>query len=212
MSIVSNMHTATPYNAKQSKPFEGQRLVVTIAKKDKDGNYGQHLQQTMCTSIPLLGAGDIDWSSGLVQLACVDYLQGIQNAIISDRIKSGHNEVTTEQLSQAAILDYLTAETTGDKWDTARIAAWFTESLAEHIGVALIEKGYPDDKLDASLKAYEKLISETFSSKAAIPKNKATAISKAFALVDSPDATQKRFQARIDKVLAESNLDELLGL
>jgi hypothetical protein len=47
MPVISNIHTATIYDAKLSKPFEGQRLVKVIAKADKDGNYGPHLQQTM---------------------------------------------------------------------------------------------------------------------------------------------------------------------
>lgn len=212
MSLISNRHTATVYAAKTSKPFDGQRLVVTTAKKDKDGNYGQHLQQTMCTSIPVLTRADIDWQLSSIQDAASEYFKSVQNAIIADRLKSGQKDVTDQDITMTSIIDYINAESTGDKWDSARVATWFNEVIAEHIGVALIERGFPDDKVDASLKAYEKLISETFSSRSVIPRKKAEAINKAFKLVEKSDATMARFQARIDKVLIEENMDELLGL
>jgi len=214
MSVISHIHTATVYDPKHSKAFDGQRLIVTIAKKDKDGNYGPHLQQTMATSVPTLTSSDIDFANVSVQNLCIDYFRSVQNAIVSDRIKAGTKTVTTEELGQTAIVNYLLSESVGDKWDSSRIGTWFTEVLAEHIGVALIDKGFDDTRLEAGLKAYEKLISECLSSKVALPRKKAEAISKAFALVPegAQDATFARFNARIQKARADQNLDELLGL
>ena len=103
MSVISNIHTAQVYDAKQSKAFDGQRLVVTIAKKDKDGNYGQHLQQTQCTSIPMLTTSDIDFSNAHIQNACVEYFKSVQNQIIGDGIKSGVKSFSSEELAQDAI-------------------------------------------------------------------------------------------------------------
>ena len=214
MSVISNIHTAQVYDAKHSKAFEGQRLVVTIAKKDKDGNYGPHLQQTMCTSIPVLSKGDIDFTLPSIQDACVEYFRTVQNSIINARIKDGKKEVSTQELDTVAIVQFLNAESSGDKWDSARIATWFQDVMAEHIGEALILKGFDDTKLEQSLNAYSKLISETFESRAVIPRKKAEAIDKAFKLIpaESQDATYARFAARLAKVLEESDMGELLGL
>ena len=216
MSVISNIHTAVVYEPKSTRPMDGQRLVVTIAKKDKDGNYGEHLQQTMATSIPALRANEINWTSALVQDACLDYFRSVQNSIVSDKLKSGKREIRTEDLSQAAIIDYINSDTIGDKWDASRIAAWFTDYLAEYVGVALIEKGMADDKVEASLKAYEALISQTLGTKGVIGKQKAVAIKKAFDLVptEAVDGTLAKFKVRIDKVLEEKvgDLNELLGL
>jgi hypothetical protein len=214
MSTISNIHTAIVYDAKHTKPFADQRLIVTIAKADKNGNYGPHLQQTMATSVPQLSRDDIDFNRSDVKDACIDYFKSVQNAIVSDRIKSGKNTVTTDEISESAILEYLTSETVGDKWDASRIATWFDSTLAEYVGVALIEKGYDDSKVESALVAYSKLISETLGSKGIIARKKAEAIDKAFKLVPSEnqDQTFLRFQARLNKVLVESNLDELLGL
>ena len=90
MSITSNIHTAVVYESKganKTQPQFGQRLVVTIAKADKDGNYGPNLQQTMATSIPLLTVNDISFNDSRVQNAAIDYFRTIQNKIISDNIK-----------------------------------------------------------------------------------------------------------------------------
>ena len=214
MSLISNIHTAIVYDAKQSKPFTGQRLVVTIAKKDKEGNYGPHLQQTQCTSIPVLTRQDIDFTLASVQDACVEYFKGVQNSIINARIKEGKKEVTTQELDTVSIIQFINAESSGDKWDAQRISTWFQDVLAEHIGEALILKGFDDAKLEQSLNAYSKLISETFESRAVIPRKKAEAIDKAFKLIpaDNQDATYARFAARLAKVLEESDMGELLGL
>lgn len=226
MSTISNIHTAITYVSKSSNgqeksvPLFGQRGVVTIAKADKNGNYGQHLQQTMFTSIPLLCNADIDFNNASVQNACITYFQTIQNQIVADNLKAGNKTITTEQLSQVALLAYLNDNDSGnsDKWDSARVASWFADNLAESIGVALIEKGFTDEKMEQSLVAYSALFSATFSGKGIIPRVKAVAIQKALTLVDSNsplanDAQYIKFNARIQKTLNPvENLDELLGL
>jgi len=217
MSVISNVHTAIVYEAKganKSQAYEGQRGVVTIAKADKNGNYGQYLQQTMFTSIPDLARADIDFSDSTIQNLCVDYFKTVQNSIIAERIKSGQNSVQTEDIAQAAIVVHLMSEASGEKWDAARIATWFNDTLAEFIGLALIDKGFPESKIEQSLEAYSKLIADTFSSRGVIARKKAEAIDKAFKLVpsESQDSTFGKFSARIAKVLEESDMGELLGL
>ena len=221
MSTTSNIHTAIVYEAKganKTVALTGQRLIVTIAKADKAGNYGPHLQQTMATSVPQLSADSIvdALNDDTLQVRLiphlVEFLEGVQNQLVASRIKGGTRSVTTEELEIPALCSYLESESTSEKWTTERIAAWFNDSLAESIGVALIEKGWSDEKMESSLAAYSKLISESFSSKAAIPRVKAVAIQKALALGDSSDVMIAKFQARITKILEVQNLDEALGL
>lgn len=218
MSITSNIHTAVVYEAKganQTKAQFGQRLVVTIAKADKAGNYGPHLQQTMATSIPLLTVNDIRFDDTRVQLACIDYFKSVQNKIVNDNIKeTGKKEITTEQLSQAAILEYLadTESATGEKWTAEKIASWFTESLAENIAVALLSKGLAEDKLEETLNAWQIRISDTLSSKKVIPVKLAENIKKALDLGDQSDAVIIKFQTRINSVIKPVSLEDSLGL
>lgn len=217
MSVISNVHTATIYDAKTSKAFDGQRLVVTIAKADSKGNYGPHLQQTHCTSVPILTADALidalndDSVQPRLVPHLVDFLQKQQNALIAARIKEGHKSVTTEELEITGILAYLDSETVGDKWDSQRVAAWFDGVMAEPIGVALIEKGLPESELEGKLVAWGKIFADCFGSRAAIPMAKAKMLEKALALGPSGDPILGRFKARIDKMMGVG-LEEELGL
>lgn len=126
MSIISNIHTAITYENKGANKTVaqfGQRLVITKAKADAKGNYGPHLQQTMATSIPQLGRNDIDFTLATVQDAIVDYFKSIQNAIVSENIKSGTREIATDKLSTISIIEYLNESTSsGEKWDAAGVS------------------------------------------------------------------------------------------
>ena len=100
MSVVFNKHTSVVYESKgknKTLPFEGQRLVVSIAKADSDKNYHPNLQQTMATSVPILKASEIDWGNGDVQNVCVAYLHTVQNALIVDRIKTTGTHTHTDE-------------------------------------------------------------------------------------------------------------------
>lgn len=211
MSVISNHHTAVVYEPKgqnKTQAMHGQRLVVTIAKADKYGNYGEHLQQTMATSIPQLAASDIEWTDSRIQNACVEYFKTVQNSIVSDRIKVGQKTVDSEELDSGAILRYLDAEKSGDKWDSERIANWFNDSLASEIYAAQVGKGIAEDVAEKNMLAYGKLFADTFSSKAAISTQKAQTLQKALKLVQG-DSIAQRFQARIDKVLQVSLVEDL---
>lgn len=212
MSTISNIHTATIYNAKTSKALTGQRLIVTIAKKDKDGNYGPHLQQTQCTSVPILSALDIDWSRKSVQDAATDYFASIQNSIVSDRIKEGKKDVTTEQLGIEAILDYLAQDAVGEKWDASRIAQWFSSNIATDLGIKLIELGCTDEQMETKLSAAEKRFSETLATRARITPILQTELNKMLNFAsDKSDAMFKRFYARVNPPVAAVTLEDSLG-
>lgn len=217
MSVISNVHTAVVYDAKKSVPFEGQRLIVTIAKADAKGNYGLHLQQTMCTSVPVLTDSDIvdalndDSLQGRLMPHLVEWAQKQQGALVASRIKAGTKTVTTEELSIAGLLNFLDADSTTDKWDAERVAGWFHSVMEAPVGIALLEKGLPEDKLVDTIKAWKKIFSESFGSRAAIPVAKAKQLDKALALAPEGDPIVGRFQARIDKILGVG-LEEELGL
>lgn len=217
MSNISTIHSATVYDAKKSKALTDQRLVVTIAKADKQGNYGPHLQQTMCTSIPVLTPDAVIDALNNDELKVrllphiVEFLQGQQNALIGARIKSGNRDVTTEQLEITGILDYLESETVAEKWDAQRVATWFTSVMAEPVGIALLDKGLSEDALEPTLKKWEKLFADSFGSKSAIPFKLAQQLDKALKLAPEGNPIVARFQGRIDKVLM-ATIENDLGL
>lgn len=219
MSIVSNIHTAIVYESKgQNKtlPQNDQRLVVTIAKADKNGNYGEFLQQTMATSIPRISENEIIESlneeNSKLFPHIVSFLETTQNLLIAERIKSGVKEISTDELSVSKLIEFLEISTRSESWTSERIAEWFAENLAVQITEKLMEKGFADSRIDSAISSYSKLLSETFSSRSAISRNKALEIQKALKLGDSENSQIMKFQARIDKVLNEVSIADSLGL
>lgn len=218
MSIVSNRHTSVVYESKgknKTVAFTGQRLVVTIAKADKAGNYGEHLQQTMATSIPVLSSADIDWMNQDVQSACVQYLQSVQNDIIADRIKStGERSHSDDELNQDAILAYLERESAGDKWDVERVAQWFSDTLGDALGMMLLEKHpeWENAELEESLEKNVVAFSKALGSKGKIHKEHAVIFQKRLQLIESAkwDRVAKRFNERLEGIInpvLEAELD-----
>jgi hypothetical protein len=215
MSTISNIHTATIYDAKNSKPFTGQRLVKTIAKADKFGNYGQHLQQTMCTSIPVLTGNDLTVymeTNDKLDKHIIGFLFDKQSEMIAARIKSGIKTVTTEELDIGSIVAFLEAVGDSDKWDTARVTSWFNDNLAEHLGVKLLELGIEEDQMEKRLAKASVRFSESFGTKAAIGKTLAIELQKILNFApDKQDPQTMKFQAKIDKALEEKSLEDALG-
>jgi hypothetical protein len=213
MSTISNIHTATVYNAKTSKALTGQRLIVTIAKKDKNGNYGPHLQQTMCTSVPLLTKEDIDWTQKSVQEAATEYFTSVQNSIVSDRLREGKKEVTTKELGIEAILDYLAQDAVGEKWDSQRIAQWFSSNIATDLGIRLIESGCSDEVMETRLAVAEKRFADTLASKAKIPEVLRVELNKMLQFAsDKNNVIYKRFYARVNPQETVITLEGALGI
>ena len=215
MSVITSTHTSIVYDAKKSKPFEGQRLVVTIAKAQKDGSYLFNLQQTMCTSIPHITPEYLDSAlqDSRMHKYFGEFIEATQNKIIATRIKAGSKTTSDDELNVDSLIKFLGEENQSEQWTSEKIATWFTDNLAEHIGVALIEKGFDDSKVEKSLGLYEKKFAETFSSRAVIPRKVAIDLEKALKLhPQQNNEVVQKFQSRINKVLEEQNLVESLGL
>ena len=215
MSVISNIHTAVVYDAKSTKPYTGQRLIKTIAKADKDGNYGQHLQQTMATSVPLITPAMLTEymeTNDALDEHIISFLEDSQNKMVAARLKSGIKTVTTEELEISQIVAFLNASGDSDKWDSSRVASWFSDNLAEHIGVKLIELGVDDEQLEKRLNKASVRFSESFGTRAGIGKTLAIELQKILNFApDKNDAQVRKFQAKIDKALEEKSLEDSLG-
>ena len=215
MSTISNIHTATVYEPKTSKALTGQRLVKIVAKADKDGNYGEHLQQTMCMSIPLLDVQTVKGfilESSALDAHIVEMLENVQKSLITDKIKSGVKTVSDEELTIAALVNYLEASSDSDKWDSARIAQWFEDNIAENLAMKLLEVGNDDETMARKLVIAQKRFAECLSSKAKISPALCEEINKMLPFAGDKNATiYKRFHARVNPEIKIVDLEESLG-
>jgi hypothetical protein len=216
MSVISNIHTATIYEPKTSRALHGQRLVKIVAKADKDGNYGPHLQQTQCVSIPLLDPKSL--RAYLIESSALDahiltMLEDVQKSLISDKVKSGIKTVTSEELEIPALLNYLDASGDSDKWDSQRIAQWFEDNIAESLAMRLIEVGNDDEQMARKLVVAQNRFAESLSSKARIKQNVCDEVNKMLTFASDKDAAiYKRFYARVNpEIKVSENLEDSLG-
>ena len=221
MSNISNIHTAQVHTPKLSKAFEGQRLVVTTAKGTKNAEgkivYGEHLQQTMSTSIPLLTSDDIDFTSSRVQAHVVDYFQTVQNELMLESLKSGKKSWTSEELEIDALCAYLESTNIGERWDAERVANWFGENVAPHIFAYYESKGKTDAWIETKLITLTEGFAKYLGSKAKIPLSVAQSLTQLLELIPAGELEKSviglRFYKRLDNVLNPKATDALdLGL
>lgn len=216
MSVISNIHTATVYEPKISKALTGQRLVKIQAKADKDGNYGQYLQQTHCVSIPVITQAQLTEfleNSNALDAHIIAMLEDAQKALITDKIKSGKGKtVSDEELSIAALVNYLDSDSDSDKWDSTRIAQWFEDNIAENLATKLLEVGNDDESMARKLAVAQKRFSDSLSTKAKIAPQLCEEINKMLAFSGDKDATiYKRFFARVNPETKIQEIEDALG-
>lgn len=215
MSIISNVHTATVYEPKTSKAFAGQRLVKIVAKADKNNNYGEHLQQTMCVSIPTINMEELRTfleSSVALDSHILEMLEGAQKSLIAEKIKSGIKTVTSAELEINALVNYLDSSGDSDKWDSARIAQWFEDNIAESLAMRLLEVGNDDETMARKLAVAQVRFAESLSSKARIKPTVCEEVNKMLAFASDKDAAiYKRFHARVNPEIKMESLEDSLG-
>lgn len=221
MSNISNIHTARVHEPKVSKAFEGQRLVVTTAKgtKQADGRivYGEHLQQTMSTSIPILGAADIDFNSSRIQAHVVDYFQRVQNELILESLKTGVKSWSSEELGTDALCAYLETTNQGERWDSERVATWFGENVAPHIYMYFEAKGKDEAWIANKIELQTKGFAQYLGAKSKIPLTVATSLLQVLGLMPQEEMTKStialRFYKRLDDIVnPKESLGAMLGL
>lgn len=134
MSVVSNIHTISPLT-KDSKPLSGQRLVRMIAKRTKDGSYeSPNLQGSHCVSIPHINQDHIVDVIDKLLPHVVALCKDTQDKIIREwRITHGRNEIPESVFDVAAIVGYLDASATSDRFTTEYLQEWF---MAEYGDIA----------------------------------------------------------------------------
>ena len=98
MSIGTN-HMFSPLT-KTSRAIDGQRLVRLIAKGE---NKPEHLQESLCVSVPVVTAEQVAESIESLIPAVVGFVMDTQDKIIREyRIESGHASINEEQFNIAA--------------------------------------------------------------------------------------------------------------
>lgn len=210
MSAIFKTHTSVPYVSKgagKTVAPAGNRLVVTIAKKDKDGNYGANLQVTHATAVPELTRHNFDWDSAALRDAATQFFLDAQNDLIGERIKvdgtKSHNDA---DISPTAILAYLARVRVGDTWDAERVAEWFADNVAAHVGVKILESNasLDDDAVMALIAKNQAVVVDALTKPAKAVGIKNAELARVRLMLvpaEDRDSVWERMDAKLDKII-----------
>lgn len=222
MSALFNKHTSVVYDVKTAKPFEGQRGVTTKAKGVRnvkgEMEYGEHLQQSMFTSIPLLTLGDIDFTQSRVQQQILELFYKAQNEILLERNKAGIRTHVDADLDCAAILTYMESTEPSNAWDFERYMSYLTQTVMPHIIERMVAKSTTLDVAESKVLAVLKAHAEKLGTKAKLPMQYAVQMVQFLEYLGTEletDSVAMKIYERCDKVINPVNtlIDSLdLGL
>jgi 5S rRNA maturation endonuclease (ribonuclease M5) len=219
MSAIFKTHTSIVYESKgKNKTIAplGNRLVITKAMPDKDGNFGPHLQQTMATAVPVLQLTDADFANTELRDAVSAYFLEVQHKVIGQRIRDdGQKTHIDSDIDVSACLRYLAAEASGDKWDATRIAEWFAATIGDALGVKLLEVNPTLDNtgLEKLLLANTDLFVKCMTKRAtSITVKQAQTCVNRLRLIDESkwDRAARKFYARMDAIINPPEVSEVI--
>jgi len=135
MSIGTN-HLFGKYTSKSAPLDATQRLIKMGGRTTKDKVTGvETVRESMCVSVPILTLTNEQVVSihKHVEAMCHD----VQKKICVELRDKGISSVNDEQISFAAIVEYLDSDAEGGRLDKEAVAKWFDSSLKENLSVAL---------------------------------------------------------------------------
>lgn len=202
-----------PFNPKTSKPREGMRLAKCSYKTPKNGG---PKKDSKCVSVPFF---KIDGDQVVrIQSHINNWIEGIQDNLIRDRIEEGAVLITASDISFDKIAEFLEADARGDRLTSDAVKVWFDESLADTLTVALADKfkisDSPSDaetkKLTQAITVYRDKFASMAGGRTQFSAEVATKLRKVLELATDGEITS-RFGIRLDKMM-QSDSDILESL
>lgn len=224
MSIIDTLnHSVVSYDPKSSKAFSGQRLskvtYKTVTNKE-DPLYGIK-RESKCVSLPVFAPAEIVAQAAALAPYVVEYLQGVQDKIVRERIDAGALNISMDEISIAGCIEYLDSNSESGRLTKESVAAWFVDTIAEPLAITLADRlgvsATPTDaesnKILAVVEAFKGKVAALAGGKTAYEPKVCTSLISALGLAPSGDVLATRFTARLNKMIEESKANEdLLNL
>lgn len=224
MSIIDILnHSVVSYDPKSSKAFSGQRLSKVTYKTvtDKESPLCGIKRESKCVSLPLIPTTEIVAQAVVLAPYVVEYLQGVQDKIVRERIDAGALNISMEEVSIAACIEYLDSNSESGRLTKESVAAWFNDTIAEPLAITLADRlgvsATPTDaestKILAVVEAFKGKVAALAGGKTAYEPKVCRSILSALELAPSGDVLATRFSSRLNKMIEESKQnEELLNL
>ena len=216
MSNVSTVHSVVPFKA-GDKALSGQRLAKIGYKKTKDQ---PNPLPSVCVSVPPLNLETVRENQEKLLPYMVQLLEDTQDKIIRSLYegKGGNlSNVQDSEISVSACLNYLEAESAGNRLTKELIEKWFDQTLSERVTVWIGGKlGYDMDTLTpeqmATMEKHTKIYREVMSSLSGgatiLAQKQLNGMRGALDLVeDSADPMVSRLTARLDTMEKKNTED-----
>ena len=214
MSNVSNVHDVVVYDAKATKPFQGQRLAKVLYKTPKDGSVKPDNKAVSIPVINDLAASELERLKPFI----VAMVQDTQDAIVKELVETGATQVQDEQITVDCCIAWLATEAQGNRLTKEYIVEWFVDTLQDLLTVAIADKlGVGDTPSDADTVKVEQMVSAYKGSfamlaggKTSFPPAKADKMLKVLELVEG-DALAGKFVSKLQAMKVSQSVD-LMGL
>lgn len=225
MSIIDQAnHSVVAFNPKTSKPFAGQRLSKVSYKtiNDKESIHYGIKRDSKCVSIPMIGQTDVIGNITVLVPHVIEFLQGVQDKIVREKIDAGSLHIANEDINIAAMVEWLDNNNESGRLTKETVAKWFSENIEENLMLALAEKlGVGDVPTDSQSKQIELVVGQFKDKVSGLAGGKTMyepklceSIKKCLDLAPAGDILASRFNARLDKMISNSktevNLIDLL--
>lgn len=221
MSLFSQSHLVTKFDAKSSSPLTGQRLAKV---KYKTTAKTPAKFPSICASVPFIDTKSEAYAECLPALTVHirAMLENAQDGIIRSLYESSDgtlSQVVDSDISIHACIAYLDAESTGGRLTKELIDAWFTESVAESVSALIVEKlGYSGEmteeqetKVSRHVAGFKDMYSALAGGKTLYNEKQCKNLLFVFELIDSDDLGEK-LKARLHGMMNKPKIDDMLEL
>jgi hypothetical protein len=219
MSNFSTAHTVTRFDSKKSQALSGQRL-AKVGYKTTAKTPAKF--PSVCASVPFLGNDAISENIPALMGHIRGMLENAQDGVLRSLYESSGGtltHVTDSDLSIAACIGFLDAESQGSRLTKEFIESWFSDSVQEYLVAIIAEKlGYDGElsvEQDATIarhvNGYKGLYSSLAGGKTMLQDNQINSLRKVLELIDSDD-TSVKLLARLNAMQNKPKMEELLEL
>lgn len=226
MSHFTGTHLVTPFDASKSQALTGQRLAKARYKSTAKA---KAKFPSVCASVPFLPDSVILESIPSLLSSIRGMLEVAQDGILKSLYESSDGtltQITDSDLSVAACVGYLEAESQGSRLTKEFIDAWFSQSVEEYLTVIVGQKlGFISDDAEGDVEltaeqesviakhvaGYKGMYSALAGGKTSYTPKQASSLIKVLELVDS-DSTSEKLLSRLNSMMVKKPMEELLEL
>lgn len=219
MSHFPSTHLVTVFDSAKSQALTGQRLAkirykTTAKQKAKF--------PSVCVSVPPIVQSDIESNIQALMPHIQAMLESAQDGVIRSLYESAGGQLSSVQdsdISVAACIGWMVAESEGGRLTKETIDAWFDSELAEYVQALIAEKlGYGDSltpeqehTISRHVKGYRDMYSALAGGKTMYQPNQIASLRKVLSLAESSEIGAK-LDVRLEGMSKKPKIEELLEL